>query len=286
MLCSEFQLVKAGEGWEDIKPLPCRRWACGYCAPRRRRALISQAISGKPNKMLTLTVDSSIGEGPNDRRALLHDAWKKLVKRIIRQFALASSNRWQLADNSRSDAMKRRIAGIDPKTPATKAMKIPYMAFLEKTKLGEPHLHILLRCPFIPQDWISAQMLDMLGSYVCWIEQVRGTAQAVHYVTKYVGKAPAQFGTAKRYYVSRGWSLTKPDKDEAPVFDMTGVRFRRERWEDTLNARDIRAFTRVEQEDGFIRFTPIEAAPIDRRRWQQRPRDWRQLASDQAWKLY
>ncbi len=221
MLCSEFLLVKDGDGYQDVKPLPCDRWSCPYCAPRRRRALIAQAVAGEPNKILTLTINPAIGHSPTDRRRLLHDAWKRLVKRILRRF------HWK---------------------------SLPYMAFIEKTQRGEPHLHILLRCEYIPQSWLSSQMKEMVHSPIVWIEQVKSTAKAIAYVTKYVGKAPAQFGTAKRYWVSRGWLINQPSEPEKPVFDMRGVRVVRERWSEYVQERVAGRFWRQALDDGWVRF--------------------------------
>lgn len=221
MLCSEFQIVKAGPDFEDIKPLPCNRWSCEYCGPRRRSKLIALAVAGHPNKVLTLTIDSHVGNSPVERRALLHDAWKRLVKRILRHF------RWK---------------------------DFQYMAFIEKTKLGEPHLHILLRCPFIPQKWLSAQMKDLVNSPVVWIEQVKGTARAIRYVTKYVGKAPAQFGTAKRYWISRLWRLDPEPQTDSFVYDPWTMRVQRARWSEILHERTTNRYTWAVTDDGWVRF--------------------------------
>jgi hypothetical protein len=195
-----LQLVKSDEGFDDIKPLPCNRWSCERCGVLRRQDLIELATSGQPNKCLTLTVNPANGFSPTDRRNRLHDAWKKLVKRILRK------HRWS---------------------------ELPYMAFLERTKAGEPHLHILLRCPFISQKWLAAQMRDLIGAPIVWIEQIRNTTQAIKYVTKYVTKEPAQFGTGKRYWVSRKWRIGDPPRKDREKFDMTGVRLVREHWQDT-----------------------------------------------------
>jgi len=254
MLCSELQLVKQGDGYQDIKPLPCDRWSCDYCAPRRRAALIEQAAAGNPNKMLTLTVAAHVGESPTHRRALLHDAWKRLVKRVLRQFARPPGDRWALTGGARSRRMAHIISRADGKTAAGECARLPYMAFIEKTKLGEPHLHILLRCPFIPQDWLAEQMRDLIGSPVVWIEQVKGTASAVRYVTKYVGKAPAQFGTAKRYWVSHGWVVGAPPAAPAEPFDMTGITVHRGRWRDILHEKICQRYWRSYLDDGWVRF--------------------------------
>lgn len=222
MLCSEVQLVKTGDGFIDVKPLPCNRWSCDYCAPRRRFQLVALATSGEPNKILTLTVNPARGQSANNRRDMLHDAWKRLVKRILRK------HKWKT---------------------------LPYMAFLERTKAGEPHLHILLRCPFISQRWLSEQMRKMIGAPIVWIERINSTSHAVRYVTKYVSKAPAQFGKGKRYWVSRGWQLHETSQVERPIFDPMTTRVIREHWEETLFKHPRQGFDHAILDDGWHRFT-------------------------------
>jgi len=254
MLCSEFQLVKGSGDTEDYKPLPCNRWSCDYCAPRRKRLLCDLAASGHPNKLLTITVNAAIGQSPTHRRELLHDAWKRLVKQIIRQFALAPDRRWRLTGKTRQPTMARRIARAATLTPAGAITELHYMAFLERTKRGEPHLHILLRCPFVPQDWIAERMAALASSPVCWIEAVKGTNAAVRYVTKYVTKAPAQFGNAKRYYVSRRWRIDPKPEASTFVFDRSTMHIQRVRWSDELQRRLAARYTWATLDDGWVRF--------------------------------
>lgn len=218
MLCSDFQIVKEHHGGEDVLPLPCNCWTCDYCAPRRKRKLVAIARSGNPNKILTITVNTAVGLSPFHRRQMLHTAWKALTKRIMRQF------KWK---------------------------KLHYMAFVEKTKRGEPHLHILLRCGYIPQAWLSTQLKDLIGSPIVWIEQVKNTQQAVFYVTKYVGKAPAQFGTLKRYWVSREWSQEPVPEPRVPIFDRNTMFIRREPYSDQMNQRISQGWTMEETSEGW-----------------------------------
>lgn len=235
MLCSEVQLVKRQFDQIEIKPLPCNRWSCELCGPRRRFQLIAQAVCGEPNKILTLTVNPKFGASALERRDMLHDSWKRLVKRILRKY------KWS---------------------------KLPYMAFLEKTKAGEPHLHILLRCGFIHQRWISEQMRQLNGAPIVWIEQVKSTKKAVNYVSKYVSKEPAQFGNRKRYWVSRGWELNVPETPEREPFDPLTTRVVRERWDETLRKYPFQGFEHTIGEDGWHRFA---AVPRERsERWRAR----------------
>ena len=116
MLCSEIQLFSQGAGFEDVKPLPCRRWSCEHCRPIRRRRLLALAASGQPNKFLTLTVHASVGSSPVERRNMLHDAWKRLVKRILRQWALEPGGRWVLKTKVRTPSREAIVRSITART--------------------------------------------------------------------------------------------------------------------------------------------------------------------------
>ena len=93
---------------------------------------------------------------------------------------------------------------------------IPYLCVFEATKRGEPHLHILARCKWMDQRWLSAQMADLIGSPIVYIRRVRSTDHAAHYVTKYIGKEPGHFDSCKRYWRTQDYELTKyvPDAIE------------------------------------------------------------------------
>lgn len=220
------------------------------------------AASGNPDKVLTLTVNAGVGAGATDRRNLLHDAWKRLVKRILRQFALPPERRWTLTGDGRSARKAAILLAITTKTPRLAYRQMHYMAFLERTKAGEPHLHILLRCPYVPQDWLAEQMLDMLASPVVWIEQVRGVRSAIRYLTKYITKEPAQFGRGKRYWVSRGYEVDQGEREPREPRDMRGVRVVRENWQDKVKGAYTSTYRIEPLEDGW-------------QRWYQ-PRSWRQ----------
>lgn len=254
LLCSHVQLVKRSGAAEDIKPLPCRSWGCDYCAPQRRAKLKAQAASGEPNKFLTLTVSPHTGTSPTDRRRMLHDAWKKLVKRILRQFMLTPERRWTLTKSEREPDIERRVRHATAETPQRGCDQLHYMAFIEKTKLGEPHLHILLRCPFLPQDWISEQMGELLGSPICDIRKIENTKHAIRYVTKYVGKAPAQFGSLKRYWISKHYELNKGEPEEHEHIDWRTTDVVRRRWSEMMTTRVAARYQWSDIGDGWYRF--------------------------------
>ena len=254
MLCAQFALRKRDVDPEEYLPLPCRSWRCQYCAPQRRRQLMAQAASGNPNKLLTLTVNVAVGESPAHRRDLLHDAWKRLVKQILRQFALPPERRWHLERGARAGARQAAILHLTRKTAQAEIRQLPYFAFLERTRRGEPHLHILLRCPFIPQDWLSERMANLMGSPVVWIEAIKGTAHAVAYVTKYVTKEPAQWGNKKRYWCSRNWSENTSTDGAATFTRYKDVEVLRMSWSEFTQQRVVSRYTREDLDDGWVRF--------------------------------
>jgi len=189
-LCTEWTIVKDTGDVRRARPLYCRSWSCEVCQPRRRSQLMAKASAGLPTRFLTLTVNPSTGESPYDRLRALSAAWNVLVKRIRR---------------------------------ANPGKQVEYLAIVEETKRGEPHLHILLRSPFIAQKFISDAMEGLIGAPIVDIRKIRSMKEVVRYVAKYVTKAPAQFGTAKRYWCSTGYEFPADNKAKEVVHD--GVRW-------------------------------------------------------------
>ncbi len=95
---------------------------------------------------------------------------------------------------------------------------IEYMAVVEGTKAGEPHLHILYRGPWIAQRTLSTWMLDLADAPIVDIRAVKNRRQAVRYVAKYITKKPEQFGSAKRYWRSYHYSdAAEQPQDRAEI---------------------------------------------------------------------
>ena len=179
MLCGEACLVNHGFKKVQAVTLRCRAWSCEYCAPWRRGRLIGLAKSGKPNCFITLTVNPESGPDAEARARALVDAWRTIVRRAKRLYGYRS---------------------------------IPYLCVFEATKNGEPHLHILARCKWIDQRWLSDQMRGLIGAPIVDIRRIHGARHIAHYVAKYVGKGPGQFGTCKRYWHTRDYVLDRPEK--------------------------------------------------------------------------
>lgn len=166
-VCGGWSLQKHEGSTLRAITLFCRSWQCADCMPFRLRALKRMAGDGNPSTFITLTVNPAHGQSPEARARELSDAWRIVVKRARRKF---------------------------PKAP------IEYFAVFEETKKGEPHLHILARAPFIPQKWLSAQMMDLIEAPIVDIRRVHSKRHAANYVAKYVGKGPRSFGSLKRYW--------------------------------------------------------------------------------------
>lgn len=182
ILCTEYTLVKQDGQQITAVPLYCNRWSCEICQPRRQAQLKFLARAGKPNTFMTLTVNPKWRDNPTERAQALRDAFQKLVKRIKRKYGYK---------------------------------RLPYLAVFERTKRGEPHLHILLRCKWIDQRWLSRQMAEMINAPIVDIRRVWNTQHAATYISKYIGKDPVAFTGCKRYWKSRDYDLRTTDDDTA-----------------------------------------------------------------------
>jgi hypothetical protein len=172
--CGEHCCSATIEGVKTAVTLRCRAWTCPDCAPERKTQLWMKLKSGKPDRFLTLTsrvVDSITAE----------QAAKDLVRA------------WRL--------IRRSLKHANPN------LKLNFMAVFEATKAGWPHLHILIRGPYLVQFWLSKQMERLTDSPHVDIRKVHNGSGAASYVSKYIGKAPGKFGTLKRYWCTPAWEL-------------------------------------------------------------------------------
>lgn len=105
----------------------------------------------------------------------------------------------------------KRLHRLYPSTP------IEYLAVVEGTKRGEPHLHILYRGPWVDQRRLSTWMLELTGAPIVDVRAVRGRREAARYVAKYIAKRPEQFGTAKRYWRSYHYNNDAEARPPTPI---------------------------------------------------------------------
>lgn len=191
MLCTDLTLVKDLGEHSYAEPLKCRCWTCEICLPIRRRQLKRMARDGRPNTFLTLTVNPEEGESPEERACALVDAWRRLRRAAMRRYGYP---------------------------------RLPFLAVFERTRAGEPHLHVLLRVRWLDQSWLSAEMKRMINAPIVDIRRVKGKRQAAAYVAKYVGKKPTHFEGTKRYWRSQDY--LRPVRGQKPVMDAEQPVFR------------------------------------------------------------
>lgn len=185
MLCRDWSIFHEAGHHRRAIPLKCRAWSCKLCAPERKKLLIAQGVKGRPQVLLTLTVNPGYLASPDERARGLVRAWRNLRQWVKREYHLSA---------------------------------LPFMAVMEATQAGEPHLHILARMPYVPQSRLSGKMAEYLQAPVVDIRYIRNPQQAVGYVAKYVGKAPERFAECKRYWRSQDWltdAWEKYDVDSA-----------------------------------------------------------------------
>jgi hypothetical protein len=231
MLCSEAILVNQGPTEGHATVLRCKRWSCELCNPFNHRRIKRAAREGKPTTFLTLTCNPAKHETPDEAARALKTAWVNLRRAMAREL------------------------GIE---------KPPFIAVFEATKNGWPHLHILMRCKWISQRWISEKMQRFNGAPICDIRYVDNVKKVAAYVAKYISKAPEAFKHCKRWWRSHDYEV---DKEEAPDFrrfsphisevGMTLSRFcaekRRAGWEVEMSAHGYAEFKWLHQTIGALR---------------------------------
>jgi len=173
MGCGTEAIIQWGNGRARAFALRCNSWLCPRCRPRRLKRLKAMAYAGQPDTFLTLTCNPAMHEDATTRAQNLVASWRTLVKRIKRHYKYA---------------------------------RLDYLVVIEHTKRGEPHLHILARCKWIDQRWLSEQWAELTGAPIVDIRRIKHQRQIVSYVAKYVGKAPVKFARCKRYYRSHRYN--------------------------------------------------------------------------------
>lgn len=84
-----------------------------------------------------------------------------------------------------------------------------YLACLELTKRGTPHIHMLTRGTYISQRWLSSAWLALTGAHQVHISKIDRKAGAIHECVKYLiktaGAIQAQCPNIPIVTCSRGW---------------------------------------------------------------------------------
>ena len=176
MLCCEHSLLSRDINEPIGTVLRCNMWDCDYCRPRKSRALQRLAKAGEPNTFITLTSSEETNVDADQAAATLVKAWRLTVKRIKRKYKIKS---------------------------------LPYIAVVEATKAGRPHLHILARSIWIHQGYLSDCLRELARAPIVWIERIQPGRSLAAYISKYVGKDPHHFQGCKRFWRSLDWIVQK-----------------------------------------------------------------------------
>jgi len=189
--------------------------------------VIAKAMAGKPRAMLTLTCDPKNYETPDEAARDMKRALVLLRRHLSKSF------------------------GID---------KLPFICVFERHKSGWPHMHLLIRGPFIPWKWLSLTWKRLIGAFQVDIRKIRGAAEAAAYVAKYIGKEPFAFEGCKRWWRSHNFDQSTEERERRPKF---GFDWRREVGTiDDFTAELIRTGAKiVEKNSRYVHWT--EQLPLD-----------------------
>lgn len=193
MFCGEDTLVGVGADDVRLTPLRCKRWRCETCLPDRLRQLQALAAAGAPTTLLTLTINPAAHADPASAARALVKCWRLMRQRLTRDGYCG---------------------------------KQPFIAVVEATKRGWPHLHVLARLPYVPHAYLSKLARKYIGSPIVDIRRIHSRKHAARYVAKYVSKGPAHYDGCKRYWRSQDYA---PDWDPGAAVHDRGRRWFRER---------------------------------------------------------
>lgn len=227
MLCSGEIAVNQNPDEGQATLLKCRRWSCPNCLPDLRRGVIARAIDGKPKAMLTLTCDPARYETPDE-------AARDMKRALV--------------------LLRRHIAakiGVE---------KLPFICVFERHKSGWPHMHLLIRGPFIPWKWLSLTWQRLIGAFHVDIRKIHGPSEAARYVAKYIGKEPFAFEGCKRWWRSHNYDES-PERDDRKI--RLSQHWRRERNTIPTFVTELRrtGATIIEQRARYVHWT--EPLPLD-----------------------
>jgi hypothetical protein len=163
----------------DCLRVMCKSYGCAFCGPRKavrlRKAIAAKALELSLTRFLTLTLDPArIPPDADPVKYIRGEVWAKFRTYLKREYGKV----------------------------------VVYIAVLEFTKAGVPHLHVLVD-RYIPQAWISRAWDALGGGRIVYIERVHDMHRMARYLAKYLTKdvilsAP---GNVRRWTTSRGIKL-------------------------------------------------------------------------------
>lgn len=169
-------------------PILCHKWSCDYCSTRRRLETLEKIKAGHPERHIVLTLKPKENITIKDQIQFLRDAFTKLKTKIRRTFE-----------------------------------KFEYLAVIELTKKGTPHMHILQRGTYIPYRWLKDAWSTFTGAWQVSITAVENTSNAANELAKYLTKTARQLEKiAPRMSIittSKGWRIDAPEESSEYSLD-------------------------------------------------------------------
>ena len=150
--------------------IKCKRWGCSHCGPRRITSLALRCKQAKPNRLLTLTVDTKLYLSKREAYDQTRRKVTELASRIRRRFK-----------------------------------EFEYIRILEVTKKGWPHYHLLVRSPYIPHSYLRDTWAELTGATIVDVRQMKKGDNVYFYVMKYLAKQKVIPWTNRRVSWSRNF---------------------------------------------------------------------------------
>lgn len=181
MYCTDLTFVNHSDTAGTINALRCKKWDCPHCRPVNRQRVMRKAAEGHPNLFMTLTCDPERYETPEEAARDMKRGLVALRRRIERKW---------------------------------KVKNIPFIVVYERTKKGWPHMHLLMRAPYMHWKVLRGMWNDITGAFEVDVREIKKRSSVLFYVTKYIGKDLARFEGCKRWWRSHNYA--EPKKDEKP----------------------------------------------------------------------
>ena len=184
-LCTDFTVVNSNAHEGEAHALKCKRWSCPECAQVNRMKVMHSARKGRPNLFMTLTCDPSLHDSPDDAARDMKRGLVLLRRRIERKW---------------------------------KVKNIPFIVVYEKTKKGWPHMHLLLRAPYMHYKVLRAMWREITGAFEVDVRFIKKATQVLFYVTKYIGKDLHAFEGCKRWWRSHNYNVVQEEMPPVHFF--------------------------------------------------------------------
>lgn len=163
-------------------PLACKQWKCRFCAERKVKELARRTETAKPNRLLTLTVDTKLWDSPR----CAFDGTRRQVSELGRK-------------------VRKRFEEFE------------YLRVTELTRGGWPHYHLLVRSPYLPHATIKSMWHELTGAVIVDLRRVKSKLDTFYYLVKYLSKLHNLGWTDRHVSYSKRFFPEKVEKLESDL---------------------------------------------------------------------